>query len=85
MLEWMQKWTYDVAACNLTGEVRYNIDHEEAISRAASMCNPVRMMRFHRDLVRMQRHAHHPLNARLFAEQLLMSYAEAAASRAGAL
>jgi DNA polymerase-3 subunit delta' len=84
MLEWMQKWTYDVAVRKLVGEIRYNIDHEDAISRTASMCNPVRMMRFHRELVRMQRHAHHPLNARLFAEQLLMGYAEAAASRASA-
>jgi DNA polymerase III subunit delta' len=84
MLEWMQKWTYDVAARKLIGEIRYNIDHEDAISRTASTCNPVRMMRFHRKLVRMQRHAHHPLNARLFAEQLLMGYAEAAANRASA-
>lgn len=81
MLEWMQKWTYDVAARRMSGAVRYNVDHEEAISRLASACNPLRMLRFHRGLVRMQRHAHHPLNTRLFAEQLMMGYAQAAATK----
>ncbi|HWI14414.1 MAG TPA: DNA polymerase III subunit delta' [Burkholderiales bacterium] len=81
MLEWMEKWTYDIAALKMSGEVRYNIDHEEAITRLAAGCDELRMLRFHRELIRMQRHAHHPLNARLFAEQLMMSYAQAAASR----
>lgn len=81
MLEWLQKWTYDIAARKLTGQLRYNVDYADAIGRLATASNPIRMLRFHRELVAMQRHAHHPLNARLFAEQVLMSYAEAAANK----
>lgn len=81
MLEWLQKWTYDVAARKMSGAVRYNVDHDEPIGRIAAACDPLRMLRFHRELVRMQRHADHPLNARLVAEQLFMAYAEAASPR----
>lgn len=81
VLEWLQKWTYDIAACRLGAGVRYNVDQEAAIGRLASGSNPIRVLRMHRELVRMQRHAHHPLNARLFVEQVLMSYAEATAGR----
>lgn len=82
LLEWLQKWTYDVASRQLTGTVRYNPDHEKTLSRVAAGCSPVRMLRFHRELVRMQRHAQHPLNVRLFLEQMLFAYAEVASPRA---
>lgn len=78
VLEWLQKWSYDVASQRLCGRVRYNVDEENAIARLAAACDPVRMLRFHRELVRQQRHAQHPLNARLALEQLLMGYAAAA-------
>ncbi len=81
VLEWLQKWTYDVAIRKFTGELRYNVDQEQAIDRISTACDPVRMLRFHRELLGMQRHAQHPLNARLFFEQLMMSYAEAAAAQ----
>ena len=80
VLEWLQKWTYDIAACRLGAGLRYNVDQEAAISRLASGSDPIRVLRMHRELVRMQRHANHPLNARLFVEQVLMSYAEATAA-----
>jgi len=81
LLEWLQKWTYDVASRQLTGVVRYNPDQEKALARVAAACSAVRMLRFHRELVRMQRHAQHPLNVRLFLEQLLFAYAEVASPR----
>lgn len=81
LLEWLQKWTYDLASRQLTGVVRYNPDHEKALARVASTCSAVRVLRFHRELVRMQRHAQHPLNVRLFLEHVLFSYAETAAPR----
>jgi DNA polymerase III subunit delta' len=80
-LEWLQKWTYDVAARNLTGALKYNVDQADAVTRTAANCDPARVLRLHRELLRMQRHAHHPLNARLALEQLFMSYADAVTAR----
>lgn len=77
VLEWLQKWTYDVATRRLTGELRYNIDQQPAVDRIAGGCDPIRILRLHREITGLQRHAHHPLNARLFLEQLMMTYAEA--------
>lgn len=79
-LEWLQKWTYDVAARRISGGVRYNIDQASALERLAAKCDPVRMLRFHRSLVHMQRHADHPLNVRLALERLFMDYAQATAA-----
>ena len=79
VLEWLQKWTYDLALHRLTGEVRYNVDQRAALDRLAPATDPVRILRLHREVTGMQRHAHHPLNARLFLEQLMMTYADALA------
>lgn len=79
VLEWLQKWTYDLALHRLTGAVRYNVDQRAALDRLAPATDPVRILRLHRDVTGMQRHAHHPLNARLFLEQLMMTYADALA------
>jgi DNA polymerase-3 subunit delta' len=76
LLEWMQKWTYDLATRNILGKVRYNVDFEKAIAPLAGVCDPIRTLRFHRDVLRQQRHAEHPLNARLFLEHMLLSYAD---------
>lgn len=75
LLEWMQKWTYDLAALKLSGKLRYNPDYEAALSRLAAQASTLSALRFHREMVRLQRHAHHPLNVRLWLEQTLIAYA----------
>jgi DNA polymerase-3 subunit delta' len=74
-LEWMQKWSFDLACCQHTGRVRYNPDFAEAIGRTAARLDVVETVRFHRYMVGLQRVVAHPLNARLFLEELLLSYA----------
>lgn len=74
LVGWMQKWSYDIACFPATGSVRYNPDQKETIARIASRVDRLAALRFHREMVSLQRVVHHPFNARLFAEHLLLSY-----------
>jgi DNA polymerase-3 subunit delta' len=71
---WLQKWSYDLVYYRATGAIRYNPDHRDAIERTAARVDPLAAARFHREMVQLQRIVHHPLNARLFIEHLLLSY-----------
>jgi DNA polymerase-3 subunit delta' len=74
VVTWLQKWAYDVVYFSVLGTVRYNPDQRDAIARVASAVEPLAAMRFYRDMVKQQRIAQHPLNARLFIEHLLLAY-----------
>jgi DNA polymerase-3 subunit delta' len=72
---WMQKWAYDIVCHQATGKVRYNPDFAAAIGAAAAAVEPVEAARYLRRMMRLQRIVDHPLNTRLFFEELLLSYA----------
>ncbi len=72
----LQKWSYDLVHYQVLGRVRYNPDHLETISRAAAQIDIIAASRFHREMVRLQRIVQHPLNTRLFIENVLLSYRE---------
>lgn len=72
---WLQKWTYDLASQRATGKVIYNPDFAAAIAAAAGKMDMLEITRFLRYVVRLQRIVTHPLNSRLFFEDLLLSYA----------
>ena len=74
VIGWLQKWSYDMALYRALGHVRYNPDHVEAIAAAARRAQPLAILRFHREMVKLQPVAQHPLNPRLFVEHLLLSY-----------
>lgn len=71
---WLQKWSYDIACYRVLGRVRYNPDHESTIARIAAQAGALEVLRFQREMTRTQRIANHPLNPRLFLEQLLFAY-----------
>lgn len=71
-LNWLQRLTYDLTSACLGGRVRYNIDLRLEIAEKAQTADPVRITRVHRKFVSMQRIANHPLNARLFLEQMFI-------------
>jgi DNA polymerase-3 subunit delta' len=71
----LQKWSYDLVNHKVTGAVRYNPDFATAIAAAAAKIDLLEATRFLRHVVRLQRIVAHPLNARLFFEELLLSYA----------
>ena len=72
---WLQKWAFDLVSHKATGAVRYNPDHSAAIAAIAGRIDLVEAVRFQRHVVRLQRIVSHPLNARLFFEQLMLTYA----------
>jgi len=71
-LGWLQKLTYDLASAQFCGRVRYNVDLCTEIESRVRRVDPVRITRLHRKLISMQRIANHPLNARLFLEQMFV-------------
>ncbi|MEO7728012.1 MAG: DNA polymerase III subunit delta' [Burkholderiales bacterium] len=75
LLGWLQRWSYDLLSAKSCGRVRYNPDYAKPLGQLAARLRAVDIARFHRTLVRQQRSVHHPLNARLYIEQLLFSYA----------
>ncbi len=84
-LAWLQKWTFDLVLARASGTVRYNLDFADRIPALASRLEPVALTRYHRLLLRWQRSAHHPFNARLFLEQMLVRYFMAVRSGAAAV
>ena len=74
LLGWLQRWSYDLLRAKSVGDVRYNPDYAKALTQTASRLGALDIARFHRTLVQQQRSVHHPLNARLYIEQLLFSY-----------
>ena len=74
LLGWLQRWTYDLLSMKSAQRVRYNPDFEKPLGQLAGRLRAVDIARFQRTLVRQSRSVHHPLNARLYIEQLLFSY-----------
>ena len=85
VIGWLQKWSYDLVTYRMLGKVRYNPDHGETLARTATQIDPVAVARLHREMVQLQRIAHHPLNPRLFIENVLLGYRDLTQPRAVAL
>ena len=75
LLGWLQRWTYDLLSVRSGGPVRFNPDYQKVIAETAYGLRPIDLSRYHRELLRQQRTIHHPLNPRLYIEQLLLTYA----------
>jgi DNA polymerase-3 subunit delta' len=76
VIEWLQKWSYDIVYSRALNRVRYNIDHADVIARLARRIDRLAALRFHREMVNLQPFAHHPLNLRLTCESMLLGYRE---------
>jgi DNA polymerase-3 subunit delta' len=72
---WLQRWTWDLLGYRLAARIRYYPKEESAIAALARSLDPLRVARYARTLSGLRRAADHPLNARLFFEDLLLRYA----------
>lgn len=72
----LQKWSLDLALQKVSGRVRYSPDRAEAVAKLAARLDALEVLRFQRRMVLLQRVVHHPLNARLFLEDLFLAYAQ---------
>jgi DNA polymerase-3 subunit delta' len=74
LINWLQRWTYDLASLGSGQRLRYNPDCAEVLDSTSKRVKPLEIMRFHRELVRFQRVVNHPLNPRLLLEDWLLRY-----------
>ncbi|MEK6707405.1 MAG: DNA polymerase III subunit delta' [Pseudomonadota bacterium] len=74
-VNWMQKWCYDLMSFRTTGKIRYHLPMLATIKSLVSEIDPRALAAYSRSLISTQRLARHPLNPRLFLEEMLLSYA----------
>ncbi len=72
---WLQKWCYDLISYRTTGEIRYYRYQHASIEKLANQINLEACIAYSRSLIKSQGLARHPLNPRLFLEEILVSYA----------
>jgi len=76
--DWMLRWTYDLVAVASGGAARYNIDREKTLVQLARTMPALKLLRFYSELMSMKAVAEHPLNARLFFDDLFFAYKQVA-------
>jgi len=74
LVGWLQRWTYDLLLARIAGRVRYSPNHQRMISDTARHCHAADIAAYLRRLAQARALARHPLNARLFIEDLLLQY-----------
>ncbi len=77
LTDWMQRWVSDLAALRLGGRVRFFPAQEGLLSALATRCSVAAVSHCYNDFVQLRRVSRHPLNARLFLEDMLLRYARA--------
>ena len=75
--DWLARWVYDVARLGLSQSIRYHPAEAARLQPLADAVEPIRLMRYHDNLLAAKKLATHPLNARLVFEQLLFGYQQA--------
>ena len=78
---WLSRWVSDVLRCGSGGEVRYHPKQAAVIAGLARTASASTLQGYYRRLMRQRRVAEHPLNSRLYTEDLLIDYARVIAPR----
>ncbi|HSD41015.1 MAG TPA: DNA polymerase III subunit delta' [Burkholderiales bacterium] len=73
---WLQKWAYDLVAMKMCGTIRYNVRQESALRAIAGALSAPALLRFERSLSAARAIALHPLNPRLFLEEIFLRYTQ---------
>ncbi len=71
----LQTWCWDLTSARFGGDVRYHPDQAASVGRATTRMGTIELSDFVRTLGGARRLLGHPLNPKLFTEDLLMSYA----------
>jgi DNA polymerase-3 subunit delta' len=74
LVGWLQRWSFDLQLARATGQVRYHLGDEKPITEIARRCDAVSIAAYLRRLAQARALARHPLNAKLFVEDLLLQY-----------
>ena len=76
VVDWMLKWTYDLITLSSSGKARYNVDLEKKLGELVLSMPRLKLLRFYSALSSMKAISEHPLNARLFFDDLFIAYRE---------
>ena len=74
LVGWLQRWSFDLLLARATGRVRYHVGEEKALGEIALGCEAAGIAGYLRQLAQARSLAKHPLNPRLFVEDLLLQY-----------
>src|SRR5882672_3908963 len=74
LVGWLQRWSFDLLLARTTGRVRYHLGQEKAVAEVAARCEPASIAAYLRQLAQAKGLARHPLNPKLFVEDLLLQY-----------
>lgn len=75
-IDGLQKWTYDLMSCLLTGKIRYHIQHTSALQALAKSVDLGLLLEFQRKLNEAKKSASHPLSNELQLETIFLSYTQ---------
>jgi DNA polymerase-3 subunit delta' len=74
VVTWLQRWSYDLLACRLGSEIRYHPKYEGLIVGISRACRAPELAGYLRVLAQARALAQHPLNPKLFFEDLFFRY-----------
>jgi DNA polymerase-3 subunit delta' len=74
LVGWLQRWAFDLLLARSGGRVRYHLSQESPIAEIAQRCEAATISAYLRRLAQARALARHPLNAKLFVEDLLLQY-----------
>jgi len=77
VLHWVHTWCCDLILAQHTDTIRHHPDFAKPLRALAARSPRMPLFRLESELRLMRRHVQHPLNARLWLEQLLLSYSHA--------
>jgi DNA polymerase-3 subunit delta' len=75
LVAWMQRWLYDLVSLKLGGRVRYFPHHQKSLAALTSRVTAGQLQQALKEAGARRAVADHPLSARLFIEDMLLSYA----------
>jgi DNA polymerase-3 subunit delta' len=78
---WLSRWVSDLLRCGSGGKVRYHPKQAAVLAGLAGSASAPALLAYYRKLMRQRRVAEHPLNSRLYTEDLLIDYARLIAPR----
>jgi DNA polymerase III subunit delta' len=74
VVTWLQKWVYDLARVRSGGGPRYHPGAVAQLAALARRADPIQLTRLAQRIAAARALAQHPLNPKLFLEDLLMQY-----------
>lgn len=77
LVETLQKWLHDLIRNKLGIPPRFMVPYREEIARFAAPCSRERLVKFHRDLLKIKATIGHPLNPQLLLEDMAARYVAA--------